>query len=405
MSDELKTALEGVQSVVAELRANHEQVTAKYDGLLVEKENRMKEEFVQLRTQMDEISKSQKRAAIIAETRDGLTEEQRQHGSDFRDYLRRGDAGVTDLLTRATQASLGNDAEGGYVASPAVQASVERLQLVASPIRSIANVVTISAASYKIPVDRLGLNSGWVAEMESRPQTLSPDLAMIEPPMGEVYANVPVTQTLLDDAAINIEAWIAESIAERFNFVENVAYISGDGVKKPRGFLQEPTAAQAGVTEPAYGSLGFVATGANGAFLTTASAVGNVFRDTVARLKPGYRPNAQWVMNRTTEAEVAKLKDTTGAPLWVMSMRDNLPSTLAGFPITVADDMPDLATTNAFPIAFGDFRAGYQIVDRIGIRTIRDPYSSKPFVLIYATKRGGGAVKRFEAIKLIRSST
>ena len=406
MTDEVKGALEGVQKVVEELRSNHAENMAKYDVLLVEKEKRMQEDFIQLRAQMDEVLKSQKRQEAIQGVKDAYTEEQRAHNDEFKQFLRRGDQqGVGEVLTRATQASLGSDAEGGYVASPAVQAAVERLQLVISPIREIANTVTISSPSYKIPIDRLGATSGWVAEMEGRAQTASPDLGMIEPPMGEVYANVPVTQTLLDDGAINIEQWLAESIAERFNFVEGNTFILGDGVKKPRGFLAEPFAAQTSVAEPAYGSLGFVPTGASGAFVTTAAAVGNVFRDTVARLKPGYRSNARWVMNRTTEAEVAKLKDTTGAPLWVMSMRDNLPSTLAGFPITVADDMPDLSTTNAFPIAFGDFRAGYQIVDRVGIRTLRDPYTAKPFVLIYSTKRVGGAVKRFEAIKLIRSST
>jgi HK97 family phage major capsid protein len=226
---------------------------------------------------------------------------------------------------------------------------------------------------------------------------------MIEPPMGEVYAMAPVSQTLLDDAAVNIEQWLALSLAERFDQQEGAAFISGDGVKKPRGFLTENTAAQTGLADVAWNSLGFAISGAADGFAPNTATTADGFTRVIGILKPAYRANARFVMNRMTEANIARLKDSTGQPLWRMSLRDGLPAQLMGYPVQIMDDMPDIAD-GAFPVAFGDFQRGYQIVDRMGIRPLRDPYTAKPFVLFYATKRVGGATKRHEAIKLLRTA-
>jgi HK97 family phage major capsid protein len=402
MTDELKTTLEGVQKVVAELRSNHEESLAKYDVLLTEKETRMKEDFVSLRAQMDEVLKSQKRAAIVADMKDGLTEEQRQHGSEFSAFIRKGATG--EVLTRATQATLGNDAEGGYVASPTVQLAVERLSKVMSAVRSVARVVTISGPSLEIPIDRLGFASGWVGEVDSRGQTNTGDLGRVKPPMGEIFAKPRATQALLDDASINIESWFAESIAEEFAFQEGAAFINGDGILKPMGFMAGAKAEQTGLTEPAFGTLGFVKSGSATGFAPATATTGDAFTDVVRALKPAYRAGASFAMNRMTEANIAKLKDSQGAPLWRMSLRDGLPSQLVGFGINIMDDMQDIGS-GLYPVAFGNFNSAYIIVDRIGIRTLRDPYSAKPYVEFYSTKRVGGGLYKSEALKLIQTAT
>ena len=403
MSDvELKSAFEGVQKVVQEMRATTEQNLQKRDVLFEDAMRKQDAEFVALRSQMDELTKASKRAAAVSEMKDGLNEEQRAHGVEFLKFIRSGDTGET--LTRATQATLGNDAEGGYVASPVVQAAIERIAKIISPVRAVARVQAISGPSLKIPIDRLGFNSGWVGEVDARPQTNTGDLGMVEPPMGEIYANARASQTLLDDAAINVEQWFAESIAEEFAFQEGAAFINGDGVKKPRGFMTAAKAEQTGLTEPAFGTLGFVKSGSATGFAPATATTGDAFTDVVRALKPVYRGGAVFAMNRLTEANIAKLKDADGAPLWRMSLRDGLPSQLVGYGIQIMDDMPDIGNGND-PIAFGNFQQAYIIVDRIGIRTLRDPYTAKPYVIFYSTKRVGGGLYKSEALKLIRTAT
>ena len=400
---DMKQAFDAVQKVVTDLRANHEELQKRYDVLHVEKDKKIEQGFVELRAQMDELAKSAKRQAAVADLKDGLTEEGRAHGVEFDKFLRRGTVDESGVLFRATQATLGNDAEGGYVASPAVQAAVERLSKIISPVRSVARVQTISASSFKIPVDKLGFASGWVGETEARGQTNTGDLGQVEPPMGEIFAKPRASQTLLDDAYVNIESWIAESIAEEFAFREGAAFVNGDGIKKPMGFMAGAKSQQTNLTEPTFGTLGFVKSGSATGFVPATATTGDGFADVIARLKPTYRANANFALNRLTEANVAKIKDSQGNPIWRMSMRDGVPTQLMGYPIVIMDDMADIAD-GAYPVAFGDFRAAYIIVDRVGIRTLRDPYSAKPFVEFYSTKRVGGGLYKSEALKLIQTA-
>jgi len=204
------------------------------------------------------------------------------------------------------------------------------------------------------------------------------------------------TQTLLDDSAVNIDEWIASEIDTVFAEQEGTAFVSGNGTTAPKGFL---TYTKEEESDWEWGKLGFVLSGAAGAF--AASDPSDALVDLVYALKAGYRQNATFVMNRRTQAEVRKLKDDAGNYLWAPPATAGGQATLMGFPVAEAEDMPDIAA-NSFSIAFGDFRRGYLVVDRMGVRVLRDPYSAKPYVLFYVTKRVGGGVADFDAIKLMK---
>jgi HK97 family phage major capsid protein len=212
----------------------------------------------------------------------------------------------------------------------------------------------------------------------------------------ELYAMPAAPPTLLEDSAVNIDAWIAEEVEIAFAEQEGAAFINGDGINKPKGFLAEITVAESAWS---WGNLGYEATGVDGAF--PASDASDVLIETIYALKAGYRQNANWVMNRKTQAEIRKLKDADGNYLWAAPASAGMAASLMGFPLVEAEDMPDIAS-DSMAVAFGDFRRGYLIVDRTGVRVLRDPYSSKPYVLFYTTKRVGGGVQDFDAIKLLK---
>ncbi|MCB1459268.1 MAG: phage major capsid protein, partial [Nitratireductor sp.] len=268
-----------------------------------------------------------------------------------------------------------------------------------SPMRSISDVRMVSSSVYKKPFAVSGPATGWVAETDIRPQTGSPSLAELQFPTMELYAMPAATQSLLEDSAIDLDAWIAGEVEIAFAEQESAAFINGDGVNKPRGFLDYP------VTDEAiwsWGNLGYMPTGISGGFQATDAS--DTLIETIYALKAGYRQNANWVMNRKTQAEIRKLKDADGNYLWQPPAAAGERAMLMGFPLVEAEDMPDIAA-NSLSIAFGDFSRGYLVVDRTGVRVLRDPYSAKPYVLFYTTKRVGGGVQDFDAIKLIRFGT
>jgi HK97 family phage major capsid protein len=215
-------------------------------------------------------------------------------------------------------------------------------------------------------------------------------------PAMELYAMPAATQTLLDDAAVDIEQWIAQEIDTVFAEQEGAAFVLGDGISKPKGFLSYTKVAQSAWT---WGNMGYVATGVAGAFPATNPS--DLIYDFIYSLRAGYRQNARFVVNRKTQSAMRKFKDTTGEYLWEPPASLGAPATYMNFPVVEAEDMPDIAT-DSFAMAFGDFERGYLVVDRVGIRVLRDPYSAKPYVLFYTTKRVGGGVQNFEAIKLLK---
>jgi len=309
--------------------------------------------------------------------------------------VRRGDeAGLRELEAKAFSAGTG--ADGGYLVPPETDTEIGRRISIASPMRALSTVRTVSTAVLKKPFAASGLSTGWVAETAGRPQTNTPQLSELSFPTMELYAMPAATQALLDDSAVDIEAWIAGEVDLVFAEQEGDAFIRGDGINRPKGFLSYTAVAEGAWT---WGNLGYVATGAAGAWKTTGPS--DTLVDVIYALKAGHRQNGTFMMNRKTQADVRKFKDADGNYLWRPPASAGQPASLMGFPIAEAEEMPDVGA-NALAVAFGDFRAGYLVVDRAGVRILRDPYSAKPYVLFYTTKRVGGGVQNFEAIKLVR---
>jgi HK97 family phage major capsid protein len=279
---------------------------------------------------------------------------------------------------------------------PETEAEVSRRLSIVSPIRSIASVRTISSMVYSKPFSTTGPATGWVGEADARPETASPPLAQLTFPAAEIYAMPSATQALLDDSAVNIDQWIAEEVDQVLAEKEGTAFVSGDGIKKPTGFLSATKIAQSSWS---WGKLGYLATGVAGNF--PAASPSDILVDLVYALKAGYRQNATFVMNRKVQSIFRKFKDSTGNYLWSPPATAGGRATLMNYPVVEAEDMPDMAT-DSFALAVGDFRRGYLVVDRQGMRILRDPYSAKPYILFYTTKRVGGGIQDFDAIKLLK---
>jgi HK97 family phage major capsid protein len=318
-----------------------------------------------------------------------------QHKAAFEGYVRRGDQrSLRDLEEKSLSVSTNSD--GGYLVPPETEAAVNRALRNLSPIRAIAGVRQVSGAVFKKPFAVNGIGSGWVGETAVRAQTTTPTLDALTFPTMELYAMPAATQTLLDDSAVNIDQWIADEVHATFAEQEGAAFVTGDGVAQPKGFLTYPTVAQSAW---AWGSLGTINTGVAGAFPAVNPA--DKLVDLVYSVKAGYRANATFVMNRATQSIIRKMKDTTGTYLWAPAGKPGEAPTVLGFAVAESENMPDVAA-NSLSVAFGDFQRGYLIVDRVGIRVLRDPYSAKPYVLFYTTKRVGGGVQDFDAIKLLK---
>jgi HK97 family phage major capsid protein len=318
-----------------------------------------------------------------------------QHKAAFDAYVRTGDAtGLRELEAKAL--SIGSDPDGGYLATEELESTVNRGVRNISPIRAIAGIRRVSGSVYKKPFAITDAQSGWVAETAARPETSTPTLAELAFPTMELYAMPAATSALLDDAAVDIDAWIADEVQGSFAAQEGTAFVTGNGTARPKGFLDYTKVANASWS---WGNIGYITTGTAGAF--PASNPGDRLIDLVYTVKSGYRANGTFVFNRATQAVIRKMKDADGHYLWQPAAKAGDASTLMGFPVAESEDMPNIAT-DSYSVAFGDFRRGYLIVDRAGIRILRDPYSSKPYVLFYTTKRVGGGVQDFDAIKLLR---
>jgi HK97 family phage major capsid protein len=261
----------------------------------------------------------------------------------------------------------------------------------------------VSGSVYRKPFAVTGAESGWVAETGTRDETDSPTLAALSEmsfPTMELYAMPAATSALLDDSAVNIDEWIAEEVRDSFAQQEGTAFVNGNGTAMPKGFLDYTKVDNVSWT---WGNIGFIKTGVDGAFATATTTVNPADKliDLIYAVKAGYRANGTFVFNRATQAVIRKMKDAEGDYVWQPATKAGDPSLLMGYPVAESEDMPSIGS-DTYAIAFGDFRRGYLIVDRVGIRVLRDPYSAKPYVLFYTTKRVGGGVQDFEAIKLLK---
>ncbi|HEV7229111.1 phage major capsid protein [Brevundimonas sp.] len=308
----------------------------------------------------------------------------------FSDYMRSG----FGLEVKAGLSSASNSA--GHVVPEQTERAIERRLMAASPMREIATVRTVASGTFKKPVSIAGIEAGWVAETAARPETDPATLALLEFPSADLYACPAATQALLDDALVDLDDWLAGEVEDAFAAQETQAFVAGDGVNKPKGFLAYDAVADVSAT---WGQVGYVASGAAGAFAAF-SPVDRLI-DLIYAPKAQYRPNGRFVMNRKTVSAVRKFKDADGNYVWQPAGRPGETASLLGYPVTEIETMPDV-TANSLSIAFGDFQKGYLIVDRAGVRVLRDPYSAKPYVLFYTTKRVGGGVQNFDAIKVMK---
>ena len=393
--DELRATFEQFKA------ANDERLAAierrRPDPLLEEKVERINAAVETHNRRFDELSLKQARPALEVRGRVPQDAASREHKSAFDLYVRSGEVGALRALETKAM-SVGSNPDGGYLVPPELENAIgERLNNI-SPIRSLASVRVISSTLYKKPFMVTGPATGWVGETDPRTQTAGATLDALSFPAMELFAQPAATQTLLEDSAINLDEWLAGEIDQVFAEQEGTAFVTGDGVNKPKGFLAATTVANGSWT---WGNIGYIATGVAGGF--PASNPSDVLVDLIYALRAGYRQNAWFVMNRKTQSMVRKFKDTTGNYLWQPPAAPGTTASLIGFPLADSEDMPDIAT-GALSIAFGDFKRGYLIVDRQGVRVLRDPYSAKPYVLFYTTKRVGGGVQDFDAIKLLKFS-
>jgi HK97 family phage major capsid protein len=356
-------------------------------------------EVTTLRTDVDEVKTRLERvsraaARPVLDTAQTQTSSDQQVKSFVDGYLRKG---LTSELKSVSGAVL---SDGGYAVPRPIDTRLSETLLRISPIRAIAQVVQVGSAGYRKLITTGGTPSGWVSETAARPISNTPTFVEIVPPSGELYANPAASQAMLDDSAFDLEPWLANEIAMEFARAEGAAFINGTGTNQPKGFLAAPTSLVADGAR-AFGTLQFTVTG-NAATLGTSPELKLI--DLVHSLKSGHRQNATWVMNAGTLAEVRKLKAADGTFLWQPGIASGQPDRLIGYPVVEAADMPDIAA-GTFPIAFGNFMAGYLIAERSSTSILRDPFTNKPFVHFYAVKRIGGQVLDSEAIKLLKIST
>ena len=332
------------------------------------------------------------RPALSAAVQDGVP-----HAKAFAAYLRCGDDdGLRNLQLEGKALNSQVAAEGGYLVDPVTSETIRGVLKTTSSLRQVASVVNVEATSFDVLVDHTDMGSGWASETATLTETTTPQIDRISIPLHELSAMPKASQRLLDDSAFDIESWLANRIADKFARAEAAAFVIGDGADKPKGFLTHTKVANGSW---AWGSLGYVATGAAGDFASLNASDAVV--DLVYALEAEYRANATFVMNSKTAGAVRKMKDADGRFLWSDGLQAGEPARLMGYPVLIAEDMPDIAA-NAYAIAFGDFKNGYTIAERPDLRILRDPFSAKPHVLFYASKRVGGDVSDFAAIKLLK---
>lgn len=378
-------------------KTNDERLQAKADGKSIAEHEaklaKINSDFDSIKSAIDAVEKKLNRPGAAGEGDPAKAE----HKAAFGKFMRKGvEDGLGELQQKAY--NITTDADGGYAVPEELDREILDQLVDVSPIREIATVRQVGTSDYKKLVNKRGTASGWVDEDDARSATNASSFAQVTPFMGELYAYPQATQQMLEDVFFNAEQWIVDEVSSEFARAEGAAFISGDGTKKPKGFLSY-TAVATGDSTRAFGELQFIASGA-AADWAASNAQDKLF-DLVYSLKAGYRSNARFVMNKGLLADVRKFKDSNGQYIWRPGLEAGQPDTLLGYGITEAEDMPAKAA-NALSIAFGDFKRGYLIVDRIGTQVLRDPYTNKPYVGFYVRKRVGGCVVDSSAIKLLK---
>jgi HK97 family phage major capsid protein len=321
-----------------------------------------------------------------------------EYKAAFNSFLRRNERVLTAEEVKTL--SVGSDPDGGYLVTPDVTGRMVTKVYETSPIRQIASIQPISTDALEGIEDLGEAGAGYAGEHTQGSDTTTPQIGKWRIPVHIIDTEPKTTQQLLDDAAVDVEAWLSGKVGSKMGRFENAEFVTG-AANKIMGFTAGYTAASDSGSGVTWGTIGFLKSGANGDFVADASFPADKLFDLIGLLKNDYLSNAKFVTRRSVITKMRKFKDTTGQYLWQPSLVAGNPETWAGHAIVRAEDMPTLAA-NSLSLAFGDFAQAYQIVDRQGIRVLRDPYTSKPYVKFYTTKRTGGGVVNFEAIKLMK---
>ena len=381
--------------VTPELKAKLDKIDAEFDALN------------EIKTRLEKVETRAARPA--SEDGKGEDEVSREHREAFVDWMRNPrDMQREQRLAKATKAYetraaatvTSTGSAGGFALPEQIERTIARLSVDISPLRSIATVRTVGTPDYKELFDVNGAAFEWVGEGGARSQTNTPDLAEVAPTFGMASARPRASEESLDDLFFDVEGWLATSVAEAMAAGEGAAFINGNGTNRPTGFLAGPAPVVTADASRAFGTLQYIPGGAAAALPTNFDP----YLDMVYALRARYRANARWVTSRSVLAVMRKIKDTTGQYLWQPSLTAAQPESFAGYAVTEAEDMPAVAA-NAFPLAFGDFREGYLICDRVGTRVTRDDITVPGFVQWYIRKRVGGRLRNTQAIKVMRIST
>lgn len=405
-AEEIKAGFEKVQNEFHTFKQENDARLAKLEkrgavgGDIEEKLDKHNEAIDKLVAQIEEQKTAMARMSAAPVDEEVSDKKVEKKMSEFmKRYLRKGERAITeaeikeyrDLEMKAL--SVGSDPDGGYLVRPEVSAQITKKIFESSPIRQFAGKLSISTDAFEEPADFDEPDADWTGETSSRAETASNQLSMLRIPIFEMYAKPKITQKLIEDASVDVEAWHSMKVAERFARLEASAFIDGNGSNKPRGILQYPSGTS-------YGQVEQVVSGTSGAV----TADGLI--DLQHALLEAYQPNARWFMNRAVAKAVRKLTNGSGDYLWSMdgNLMDGYQQQLLGKPLHWAADMP-VASASSLSVAYGDFAQGYLIVDRVGISVLRDPYSAKPYIELYTRKRVGGGVRNYQAIKLQVLST
>jgi HK97 family phage major capsid protein len=396
--EEIKQLVEELNRAFMEHKSKNDQRLAEIqkkgyaDPLLEEQVDRVAKEIqnlTEVKSRLEQVETKLERPGFGRHEIENSDPISRERKEAVTHYLRKGEGFLTPQETKLLASD--SDPDGGYWMTAEISQQAVKKIFETSPMRNIATVETISTDALEIPEDLNEADSGWTSERSARTETNTPQIGVRRIPVHELYAMPKATQTLLDDSRIDVESWLSMKIADKMARIENSSFINGDGVGKPRGILTY----SAGLTNP--GQVQQINSGSASAL--TADGLRKLFY----AVKSSYIPNARWMMSRSAIEEVSKLKDSSGSYIWQPGFQDGEPQSLLGHAIERMEDMPQVAA-NSLSVAFGDFRQAYTIVDRMGLRVLRDPFSSKPFVLFYTTKRTGGDVANFEAFAIQKTA-
>ncbi|MGB0934823.1 MAG: phage major capsid protein [Alphaproteobacteria bacterium] len=387
----VKENIENLQKAFTEYKSTQE---AKGDVLVEAKLANISDEMDKIEGRLEKMHAAMNRPSLSVKSEAPYKDDTHQ---GFMQYIKKGDeSALQDIETKSLSA--GSDPDGGFLVSDQLSNSINTTIGDHSAMRKLANVVKISTDAVELLVSKKGAEAGWVTETGERGDTATPKLVKVRIPVHEIFAKPKATQKLLDDSKVDVDSWLTREISEKLAQMENQSFINGDGEGKPKGILAH--ALKYDGFE--WGKIQALKTGKKGEFHENG---GDKLIDLVNLLKAAHLGNASWLMPRSALACVRKLKDSTGQYLWQPSLDQKNHSTLLGFPIVISDDMPGVVRgVKSNSIAFGNFKAGYTIVDRNNTRVLRDPFSSKPYIEFYTTRRIGGDVVDFDAIKVLSFS-